>query len=57
MSYLTTSIFNWHALGVPQNQMNCFLNDGTVEDFVKATFDPIASLTTLKVSSASRLKQ
>jgi hypothetical protein len=30
--------------------MNCFLKDGTIEDFVKATFDPIASLTTLKVS-------
>jgi hypothetical protein len=25
------SIFNWHALGVPKNQMNCFLQDGSVE--------------------------
>jgi hypothetical protein len=42
-------IFNWHALGVPLNQMNCFLKDGTIEDFVKATFDPVPSMTTLKV--------
>ncbi|WVQ75099.1 hypothetical protein IAR50_004708 [Cryptococcus sp. DSM 104548] len=45
---LGNPVFNWHALGVPQNQMNCFLQDGTIEDFVKATFDPIPSLTTLK---------
>lgn len=44
------SAFNWHALGVPRNQMNCFLQDGTVEDFVKATLDPVPSLTTLRVS-------
>ena len=30
--------------------MNCFLEDGTIEDFVKATLDPIPSLATLKVS-------
>jgi len=41
--------FNWHALGVPKNQMNCFLQDGSVEDFVKATLDPVPSLTTLRV--------
>ena len=44
------SAFNWHALGVPKNQMNCFLQDGSVEDFVKATLDPVPSLTTLRVS-------
>ena len=49
-----SSIFNWHALGVPRNQMNCFLKDGTIDDFVKATFDPIASLTTLKVSLGTK---
>lgn len=43
-------LFNWHALGVPQNQMNCFLQDGSVEDYVKATLDPIPTLSTLKVS-------
>ena len=30
--------------------MNCFLQDGTVEDFVKATLDPVPSISTLKVS-------
>jgi betaine lipid synthase len=33
------------------NQMNCFLADGTVEDFIKATFDPVPSLAKLKVGS------
>jgi betaine lipid synthase len=28
--------------------MNCFLQDGSVSDFVKATLDPVPSLTTLK---------
>jgi hypothetical protein len=46
---LMNRIFNWHALGVPLNQMNCFLKDGTIEDFVKATFDPVPTMTTLKV--------
>ncbi|WVQ79348.1 hypothetical protein IAT38_001445 [Cryptococcus sp. DSM 104549] len=46
--FLGNPLFNWHALGVPRNQMNCFLQDGSVEDYVKATFDPIPTLTTLK---------
>nr|XP_018260370.1 betaine lipid synthase [Kwoniella dejecticola CBS 10117]OBR82528.1 betaine lipid synthase [Kwoniella dejecticola CBS 10117] len=46
--FLGNPMFNWHALGVPQNQMNCFLQDGTVEDYIKATLDPIPKLTTLK---------
>ncbi|ORX37775.1 hypothetical protein BD324DRAFT_641879 [Kockovaella imperatae] len=46
--FLGNPIFNWHALGVPRNQMNCFLQDGTVEDFCKATLDPVPGLTTLK---------
>lgn len=45
--------FNWHALGVPKNQMQCFLNDGSVEDFITATLDPVPSLTTLRVASKS----
>jgi betaine lipid synthase len=48
--FLGNPAFNWHALGVPKNQMNCFLEDGTVEDFVKATLDPVPSLTTVRVS-------
>ncbi|OXG17402.1 betaine lipid synthase [Cryptococcus neoformans Tu401-1] len=46
--FLGNPLFNWHALGVPQNQMNCFLEDGSVEDYVKATLDPIPTLSTLK---------
>ncbi|KAK4686538.1 betaine lipid synthase, partial [Tremellales sp. Uapishka_1] len=46
--FLGNPIFNWHALGVPRNQMNCFLEDGTVEDFISATLDPVPGLATLK---------
>lgn len=46
--FLGNPAFNWHALGVPRNQMNCFLEDGSVADFVKATLDPIPSLARLK---------
>ncbi|WVR08104.1 hypothetical protein IAU60_005150 [Kwoniella sp. DSM 27419] len=46
--FLGNPMFNWHALGVPMNQMNCFLQDGSVEDYVTATLDPIPKLTTLK---------
>jgi betaine lipid synthase len=36
-------VFCWNALGVPMNQMNCFLNEGvTAEQFAKDTLDPIA---------------
>ena len=31
--------------------MNCFLEDGSVGDFITATFDPIPGLTKLKVCS------
>ncbi|WOO81404.1 uncharacterized protein LOC62_03G004932 [Vanrija pseudolonga] len=46
--FLGNPVFNWHALGVPRNQMNCFLQDGSVADFVTSTMDPIPALTTLK---------
>ncbi|ORY34834.1 hypothetical protein BCR39DRAFT_476586 [Naematelia encephala] len=46
--FLGNPFFNWHALGVPKNQMNCFLQDGTVEDFISATLDPVPRLTTLR---------
>lgn len=38
---LGSPAFLWNALGVPINQMNVLLEDGTIADFVKATFDPI----------------
>lgn len=28
--------------------MNCFLADGSVEDFIKATLDPVPKLSTLR---------
>lgn len=49
MSLTRHRFFNWHALGVPKNQMNCFLEDGTVEEFITATLDPIPGLSKLKV--------
>lgn len=36
--------------------MNCFLQDGSVEDYVKATLDPIPTLSTLKVSRTDTVK-
>lgn len=36
--------------------MNCFLEDGSVEDYVKATLDPIPTLSTLKVSRTDTVK-
>lgn len=30
LKVLGSPVFNWHALGVPRNQMNCFLADGSV---------------------------
>jgi len=31
---LGSPIFLWNGLGVPINQMNCFLEDGSVKDFL-----------------------
>ena len=47
--FLGNPSFNWHALGVPRNQMNCFLKDGTIEDFIVATLDPVPQLARLRV--------
>ena len=33
--------------------MNCFLQDGTVEDFITATLDPVPGLSKLKVRVSS----
>ncbi|CAK9784087.1 hypothetical protein CC85DRAFT_58115 [Cutaneotrichosporon oleaginosum] len=48
LKVLGNPAFNWHALGVPRNQMNCFLADGSVADFVRATFDPVPGYSTMK---------
>jgi betaine lipid synthase len=47
-------IFCWNALGVPRNQLACLLEDGTIEDFISATLDPIPKLATLKVCVTRR---
>ncbi|KAG8984034.1 hypothetical protein FRB93_006827 [Tulasnella sp. JGI-2019a] len=46
--FLANPLFTWRTMGVPKNQVNCFLGDGSVEDFVKATLDPIPLHSTLK---------
>ncbi|WFD44619.1 hypothetical protein MPSI1_003287 [Malassezia psittaci] len=39
--FLSNPAFLWNALGVPINQLNIFKEEGSVEQFVKDTFDPI----------------
>jgi betaine lipid synthase len=41
---LSSPVFLWNALGVPINQANCLLKDGSIQDFVLATFDPIPKM-------------
>ncbi|KAG8843241.1 hypothetical protein FRB96_004229 [Tulasnella sp. 330] len=46
--FLANPIFTWRTMGVPKNQVNCFLEDGTIEDFIKATLDPVPLHSRLK---------
>lgn len=45
---LASPFFCWNALGVPKNQLNCLLADGSIEDFICATLDPVPSVAVLK---------
>ncbi|KAH8832675.1 hypothetical protein DL96DRAFT_670633 [Flagelloscypha sp. PMI_526] len=36
-----SGIVCWNALGVPQNQLNMVLNEGTCAEYVRDTFDPL----------------
>lgn len=45
---LGTRFFLWNALGVPENQLNMFLQDGSVEDFLTATLDPVPKLAPMR---------
>ncbi len=45
---LGSPIFCWNALGVPKNQLACLLEDGTIEDFIAATLDPVPGMATLR---------
>ncbi|KAH8550732.1 hypothetical protein BGW37DRAFT_498263, partial [Umbelopsis sp. PMI_123] len=40
---LNNPMFMWNALGVPMNQMNMFLKDGTTQQYIEDTLEPIAS--------------
>ncbi|GAA6014576.1 hypothetical protein JCM10207_001650 [Rhodosporidiobolus poonsookiae] len=40
--FLANPVFLWNALGVPVNQLKCFLKDTTVAQFAEDTFDPVA---------------
>lgn len=39
--FLHHPIFCWNALGVPVNQRNMLLEEGTIYEYVKDSFDPI----------------
>lgn len=45
---LKNPVFCWNALGVPLNQRQMLLDEGSVYDFVKDTLDPLASTWSLK---------
>ncbi|GAB5588324.1 hypothetical protein Unana1_03224 [Umbelopsis nana] len=40
---LNNPMFMWNALGVPMNQMNMFLKDGTTQQYIEDTLEPIPS--------------
>ncbi|EKM51071.1 uncharacterized protein PHACADRAFT_165696 [Phanerochaete carnosa HHB-10118-sp] len=49
---LTNPIFLWNALGVPRNQMNCFLKEGvSALQYGAETFDPIAHKTHMRTGA------
>lgn len=43
VALLKTPAFCWNALGVPHNQRNMLLNEGSVYEFVRDTLDPVPS--------------
>ncbi|KZT42398.1 hypothetical protein SISSUDRAFT_1058490 [Sistotremastrum suecicum HHB10207 ss-3] len=43
VALLKNPIFCWNALGVPLNQRQIFLQEGTAYDFIRETLDPIPS--------------
>ena len=50
LTWLTINnpVFCWKALGVPRNQRNMLLEDGSALDYIKDTLDPIVSSALLK---------
>ncbi|KDQ55857.1 hypothetical protein JAAARDRAFT_195669 [Jaapia argillacea MUCL 33604] len=43
VALLRNPLFCWNALGVPMNQRQMLLNEGTAYEFVRDTLDPLAS--------------
>jgi len=48
VTLLKNPIFCWNALGVPLNQRQMLLNEGTAYEFVRDTLDPLASAYSFK---------
>ena len=48
VALLRTPVFCWNALGVPRNQRDMLLNEGSIYEFVRDTLDPIPSTYSFK---------
>ncbi|KAJ7072413.1 hypothetical protein C8F01DRAFT_245474 [Mycena amicta] len=51
LALLKNPIFCWNALGVPLNQRQMLLDEGSVYEFVRDTLDPLASSYLLKTDN------
>ncbi|KAI0699007.1 hypothetical protein BC835DRAFT_1268331, partial [Cytidiella melzeri] len=50
--FLANPAFCWNALGVPMNQMKCFLNEGvSAQQYAMDTLDPIAHKTHMRTGA------
>lgn len=45
---LKNPLFCWKALGVPRNQRRMLINEGSAYEYIRDTFDPLASSWVLK---------
>ena len=43
VALLKNPVFCWNALGVPLNQRQMILNEGSIYEFIRDTLDPLAS--------------
>ena len=48
VALLKSPVFCWNALGVPLNQRQMLLNEGSFFEFVRDTLDPLASTYSFK---------
>ncbi|KAF8902789.1 hypothetical protein CPB84DRAFT_1846150 [Gymnopilus junonius] len=51
VAFLKSPVFCWNALGVPLNQRQMILEEGTFYDYVKNTLDPLADRYLFKTGS------